>query len=379
MNLQRISKRCGNKMVLVSMIGDFDSSILPIFFEFKDKLTHHVLIHDKNKCDTSKVQKLLDAQEQFKEHYEYTYEIISIALDEDNYTSIIEAFTKVSYVADYDMNNIYFNGTDGLANVTVIFASKLIELGGKFISYDKIENEYNLLTNDGMAKHKILHNMDIKNHLKLKGYEIQAFTNKFELQRRKEQILELTRDLARFKKFTSLVGKKAYDDIHGFQDYKKILESIPNEEINQQFIQGTVFEEYIYWLLKDNFQIDEIMCGVKIKFSEFVINEFDILLIHSNHLNQIECKFVNKLDGEHFVYKAHASLDYLDDEGKGMILSVGGHNETIKNGKTSVQFTKGDLARAKYDDISVFQAKVFNPNEFLEEVKNFLELDTIAK
>jgi len=38
-------------MVLVSILGDFHSSILPIFFEFKHKLTHHIILHDDSKYD----------------------------------------------------------------------------------------------------------------------------------------------------------------------------------------------------------------------------------------------------------------------------------------------------------------------------------------
>ena len=38
-------------MTLVSVIGDFFSSVAPVFYEFKDKIDTHIIISDDSKRD----------------------------------------------------------------------------------------------------------------------------------------------------------------------------------------------------------------------------------------------------------------------------------------------------------------------------------------
>jgi hypothetical protein len=93
-------------------------------------------------------------------------------------------------------------------------------------------------------------------------------------------------------------------------------------------------------------------------------------MIKDNHLHTIECKLVNKLDGQHFVYKTELIMDYLDDDGKAMILSVGADNvKIISKKKKLTQFTQGDRARANYGDINIHQCKVFDEKAFLDDVR----------
>jgi hypothetical protein len=114
------------------------------------------------------------------------------------------------------------------------------------------------------------------------------------------------------------------------------------------------------------------MTGVLIEVEEGVQNELDILMIKDNHLHTIECKLVNGLDGEHFVYKTDLVMEYLDDDGKAMILSIGGKNtRTLKSGKKRTQFTKGDQARANYGRINIFQQEVFDEEAFLASVREW--------
>ncbi len=180
----------------------------------------------------------------------------------------------------------------------------------------------------------------------------------------------MTENLTRFKEFTNLLQNNSLDNIAGYTDYKSLLQSINTKD--QKFIQGIVFEEYIYHLIVDNFDFDDVWTGVKVKFDEDVENEFDILMIKDNHLHTIECKLVNKLDGKHFVYKTELIMDYLDDDGKAMILSVGADNvRIISKKKKTTQFTKGDKARANYGDINIHQSKVFDEKDFLNDVEEW--------
>ena len=364
-------------MTLVSILGDFHSSILPIFFEFKDKITKHIIVYDDSKYDQLQFDKILKGQYYFLENYEdhetnakIEFQIISMKINEDKYEDILECYDAI---IKHSLNpqDIYLNTTDGLSSVAIVLGDKLLDYGANIISYDRYANTYNLHTKNSMKKFNIKNNIDIKNHLKLIGYEILSYTNKFELQNRKEIILELTKDLTNYKKFVDLLQKNSIHNIDGFDNYKNLLTKIDKQN-DRPFIQGTVFEEYIYHLLKDNIEFDEIMTSVSIEFNPNFINELDILMIKDNHLHTIECKFVNNLDGEHYVYKTNSIIDYLDNDGKAMILSIGGDNTKItKAGNKKFQFSLGTKARARNGNIKIYQSKVFYEKEFLDDVRDW--------
>ena len=133
-----------------------------------------------------------------------------------------------------------------------------------------------------------------------------------------------------------------------------------------------MFEEYIYHLIVDNFDFDDVMTGALVEIDEGIRNEFDILMIKNNHLHTIECKLVNGLDGEHFVYKTDLVSEYLDNDGKAMILSIGGKNERYtKSGNKRIQFTYGDRARANYGGIAIHQSEIFDEEAFLDDMSEW--------
>jgi hypothetical protein len=360
-------------MTLVSILGDFHSSILPISFEFKERITKHIIVYDDARHDVKKSWRILRGQKVFMEslssNSKNKYEIVTMQIDEDNYESISECFERILTMVS-SPEKIYLNTTDGLSSIAIVLSSKFLDAGAKIISYDRYANTYNLHTANGMEKHTVKHNMDIASHLLLKGYRLLEVTDKHLLQQRKDVIMELTKDLTRFKEFTNLLQNKKLDDIAGYANYKKLLQSINTKD--QKFIQGVVFEEYIYHLITDNFDFDDVWTGVKVKFEEMVENEFDILMIKDNHLHTIECKLVNKLDGKHFVYKTELIMEYLDDDGKAMILSVGADNvKVISKKKKQTQFTLGDRARANFGDINIHQCRVFDEKAFLDDIREW--------
>ena len=360
-------------MILVSILGDFHSSILPITYEFKEKITKHIIVYDDAKQEIKESWRMIRGQKAFHDslpkNSSFDYELVTMKIDEDSYESIQECFHRIKKLIE-DPKELYLNTTDGLSSISVVLSSNTLSFGGKVIAYDRYANTYNLHTQNSMKKYLINNNMDIQSHLMLKGYTLLEVTDKDVLHHRKDVVLELTKDLTRFKEFTNLLQKKSLDDIISFDDYKTLLESINKKE--QKFIQGVVFEEYIYHLIVDKFDFDDVWTGVKVKFDEGVENEFDILMIKDNHLHTIECKFVNNLNGTHFVYKTELIKDYLDDDGKAMILSIGGDNiRVISKKKKTTQFTRGDRARADYGDIKVHQSRVFDEKAFLDDVREW--------
>jgi len=355
-------------MILVSILGDFHSSIVPISYEFKDKITKHILVHDDAKGDVKEATRIRKGQEAFLEqHSDISYELINLPVDEDSFTSLLGCVERIKQEAN-EYSDIYLNATDGLSSIVLVLSSHLMAIGAKVLAYDRYANTYNLHTTQGMQKIAIQNSMDIKTHLMMKGYKIVEYIPKAELERRKEHIMALSSNLSRYKKFADAVAKSGYDNVKGFDDFKSHFEAIGIKK--QKFIQGTVFEEYIYHLIKDNFEFDDVCTGVKVSFDEDVSNEFDILMIKDNHLHTIECKLVSSLDGGHFVYKTELVKDYLDDDGKAMILSIGADNiKFSKSGKKKTQFTIGDHARARYGEIAIHQSKEFNKEAFFKDVR----------
>ncbi|RLA71811.1 MAG: hypothetical protein DRG78_24705, partial [Epsilonproteobacteria bacterium] len=185
---------------------------------------------------------------------------------------------------------------------------------------------------------------------------------------------ELTKDLANYKSFVNLLQNTKAADIDGYDKFKTLLSNIDKLD-DRIFMQGTVFEEYIYHLLRNNLELDDIMTGVKIEFNTNFTNELDILMMKDNHLHTIECKFVNSLNGEHYVYKTNSIMDYLDNDGKAMILSIGADNVSISKSKNKkVQFTNATKSRAENGNIKIHQSKIFNEDDFLSNVKEWFNI-----
>ncbi|MFW2525408.1 Card1-like endonuclease domain-containing protein [Aliarcobacter butzleri] len=134
-------------------------------------------------------------------------------------------------------------------------------------------------------------------------------------------------------------------------------------ENKEQFVKGSIFEEYIYWLIKDNFDVDDIMTGVIVQFDKDVNNEIDILIMKDNHLHTIECKFTDNFKTSEYLYKTDSIINYIDDDSKGMILSVGNKN-----------IGHQDLARAKNDNINFYAVKEFDKIDFLSKVKSWFNV-----
>jgi hypothetical protein len=371
-NLSRIVRSRGKEgtVLLVSILGDFHSSVVPVSFEFKEKITTHIIVYDDAHGDTAEAKRIIKGQEAFLDAYPMVrYTLKPIRIDEDSYSSLLGCVEKIKQEAD-DYREIYLNATDGLSSVALVLATQLMAVGAKVIAYDRYANTYNLHTTDGMHKHSIRHSMDIRTHLLMKGYTILYEPDRAVLQYRKESIFALMEDMPRYKQFADAVGKVGYSGVQGFADYRKHLESIG--DTSQQFIQGSVFEEYIYHLLLDYCDFDDVRTGMKVMFDEGVENEFDILMIKENHLHTIECKFVNNLNGEHYVYKTERVKEYLDDDGRAMILSIGADNVTYsRNGRKKVQFSKGSKARARFGEVQVHQRKVFDKKVFLDDVREW--------
>jgi hypothetical protein len=346
-------------MILVSILGDFHSSILPVFYDFKEQITKHILIYDDSKYDIRQLSKILKGQEFFLSNYEthdgrnLNFEIIPIKVKEDSFESIQQCYNEIIQHSK-EPKNIFLNSTDGLTSITLVLTNYFLGLGSNIIVYDRYANTYNLHSKNSMTKHKVEKIIDIKNHLRLKGCDLVGFTNRFTLEKRKPYIKEITQNLPQFKNFANTYTRT--DSSKSF--YKGLIQQMG--ENKEQFVKGGIFEEYIYWLIKDNFEVDDIMTGVSVQFDKDVNNEIDILIMKDNHLHTIECKFTDNFKTSEYLYKTDSIIDYIDDDGKGMILTVGNKN-----------IGHQDLARAKNDNINFYAVKKFDEQHFLDECRKW--------
>jgi len=83
-----------------------------------------------------------------------------------------------------------------------------------------------------------------------------------------------------------------------------------------------------------------------------------------NHLNIIECKFRNNLDGEEVVYKYDSIIDLLDADGKVMIVLAGGE-------ENKGQFRTATKYRANTNNIEIYHQKVLDPQRFRYQVQKY--------
>jgi len=360
-------------MILVSILGDFHSSVIPISYAFKDRIAKHIIVYDDARSDVEEARRIIRGQKAFLSTGAAGYEVVQMRIDEDSFVSLMRCVEQIKQHAD-SYGDIYLNTTDGLTSVSLVLSSHLLAAGAKAIAYDRYANTYNLHTQMSMHKHTIEASLDIRNHLLLKGYRLLDAADEEMLESRKAYILALAEDLERYKAFAFRLQKERYDEIRGYDDYKAHIDAIGNT--SQSFIQGTVFEEYIYHLVSDNFDFDDVMCNVKVAYNDVVENEFDILMIKENHLHTIECKLVSGLNGESIVYKTETVIDHLDDDGKAMIVSIGAENvRYTKSGKKRMQFTRGDYARAHYADIAIHQDRSFDKEAFLNDVASWFGVE----
>ena len=52
-------------ITLISIIGDFHSSILPISYEFRERIRTHIIVYDDARCDKKSAKRIIRGQKAF--------------------------------------------------------------------------------------------------------------------------------------------------------------------------------------------------------------------------------------------------------------------------------------------------------------------------
>jgi len=358
-------------MVLVSIIGDYSSSVLPIFYEFKNNINKHIVIYDKSKKDTNFALDLIAGTKNIIKKYNLNIKTIIQVIDEDS----LDRLNKLAdFILETSKNKkLYINITDGLANIATILSFRLMSYGANFISYDRFDNTANVLNKKGMLKLK-LKSTPIIDHFLLKNIEIVDYKKpKFAKKFKNELELLFTKYSGEFKGFTKKFKLGSYSKKE-FPNVLKILKKMGYDEeklltVEPSVFDGNFFEYYIASKIYD-LDVDDILINAqlikKLPQNKKIKNEFDILIMKDNHLHMIECKYkkaIKKKEFELLIYKYSTLKHFLDDDGKNILLYY----------KAVLQSEQSNLFhRAKYNDILLIDN--ITKNDFVLKIKEFLNL-----
>ena len=363
-------------MILVSILGNFNSSIFPIFYEFKDSITRHIIVHDDAYNELSRSKIVIKSLNYFKHKNKLNIETEDFRIDEDSLSSIINL---VDYIKSNSNNieDVYINITDGLSNIGVMIGSNLLEYGVKLLSYDMYENSYNLISINSIQTINLKSKMSIKEHFLLKGLNVVNFEDKKFAHKYESYIRKLFENY--YNEFLIMKKDITKNDSSNTHKYPNALQLINLMQLDlktqQKNITGGLFEFYIYLLIKD-LGFDDIEIGIVLenKFSNkiSVNNEFDLLLMKDNHLHMIECKFRKNLDMQALVYKYSTLINLIDDDGKVILLTdkaTYSHN-LYDNNKQGLEYHR----RALLNNILIRGSVINNRNNFINDVKSFFNL-----
>lgn len=355
-------------MILVSLIGDFDSNVLPIFFHYAEEIRIHILLHDKRRSDTAHARNIEAGMKRFCAHYRFEPLLLRMEYDEDDKTDIEDVFSRIEKFLR-PSEALLFNGSDGLMSTTALIQPLLFACDGQLIAYDRHDNTCNILSKEEMRK-ELISPMTVNEHLMLKNIDFEFTAPEGDLAVRKESVLTIMRDMQRYNRFKLAHAQKRPTEHYG--DIIGELRNINRHE-DSFYIQGGLFEEYCYHLVSD-LGFDDVKLGTLVTYNpqspKAFKNELDLLCIKENHLHIIECKFRTFVNGEGIVYKYDAVMDLLDSDGKVMIVAVGGRNEQPE--KNRVQFRDATKYRAQQNNIAVYQEEVMDAERFRREVQRFL-------
>jgi hypothetical protein len=374
-------------MILITLLGDDLSILTPVIYEFKDQITHHIIVHDDAPDDARRAVQLHNGLKRFSDTKAFKFESSLIALDEDNKNDIVRLYHTIR--AKYD-GKIVLHSTEGFASFALILSNLVLADSGTVITYDVRDNELNTIEGNTINKSKLIAKLSVKDYLAMLNYEVLESQRHLYLLKRKERVMKLFEN---HNHFLMLRNALAQEDIHfnydAHMDMLDILHALGIVDESQRLIpsekmtlEGTLFEEYVFWLC-EKMGFDDIALGVKIDFDQGneakqqnrIMNEFDILMTYNNRIHTVECKMVRLLDGLEYVYKYDGLIDILGSGSKAILLNVSKQEmEAYQSTKISKNFRPSAIRRARMSDIEIYHDTHVNPIVFSNLLRNFFNL-----
>lgn len=365
-------------MTLVSIFGDFHSSILPVYYQFKKEIKRHIIIYDDFKCDVKEAKNIIKGIKNFNKQYNINIKTFTYCIDEDNFESIEKTISFIKKNIK-KKSNLYINTTDGLSNINTLISLKLLPLGANLISYDRYDNEINIVTQDDMKTYKLDKIIPIVDHFLLRNIDVKSIGDKQFVKKYQNQIITIfEKYYQEFKKFANYIQNELNPTLNNskFKNINKLMKQFNIKDIksSQGLITGGFFEYYIYLKIK-NLPFDDIQIGVTIhKYIDqqnYIPNEFDILIMKENHLHMIECKFTKNIKLDTIVYKYMGLKSLLDDDGKICIVTNHKEPKNIDNNSPVVNLP---YKRALANKILLKGNPIYDIDSFVQNIKEYFEL-----
>lgn len=231
-------------------------------------------------------------------------ELTPIIVDEYDARTLEEELKKRHFEA-YD--HIYVNVSEGTivtANVTVeFFKDYIAEI---YFIPDTISYMVQIFPKRKRGKIEIRHKIDMQEYvtshgLEMRGGRLSGISRNYI---QKMLLLYLANNNSRWWTISRLRpyrGKKYRYRMDKFPELDLFLKSIDfpladrsRQYINREeigFLTGDWFEEYVYYLIKDEFKLsgDNIKTGITVS-KDGMMNEFDVMFFYNGMLYTIECK-----------------------------------------------------------------------------------------
>lgn len=313
-------------MILISIIGSFDTTLLNLVNEFGFELKRIVLVFDDTLASSKNLLRMQSSLEQFKKNHRYSYFIdTATIIDED---STVKLDTIIDIASKHE--RVLIDITDALGSTSAYLGARAVNEQVSLVAFNPYENEYNIISAHGFKNHRLKRPLSIRDYVESLGYSIKEKQNK--PIRDKEAIFSLFKPFASFQNIRStlLTTKKIRFDAQKSMHKTLHALGIIDETgylIDRNYLQGGLFEEYIYWIATE-MGFDDVMISTEIIFDgvqsegTLIHNEFDLLAFKNNRLYLFECKFTKQFELDDLIYKYMALKEHIKNDSKGIIITV---------------------------------------------------------
>lgn len=367
------------KNVLISLVSDQTLPNVELILEFESFIEHHIFVYTKEKKE--QFQWILQATK--VKSYE------ELVIDAFN----IEEIEKELRSYPFQDNEYFLNITGGTKIMILAFQEFFKSLGAKIYYLTGKNGEYlKIFPVLGERRLTLHRQITLEEYLLAYGFKFKK-GNPLHNAETADRILNyfLNNDVTRFDDVIDQLREKRKkgttfqenDDIHKFISTigYKCNSPLKLDSKDVKYLTGEWFEEYVYFKLKEELNLEENQIGTGYKLEKKgTPNEIDVLFVYKNKLFIIECKtsVIDKRflpDGTINKFKLLPEIIYKSDALRGKfglfadtsILTL----EEIKNEDGSpIQGYETHFKRAELSRIKIISKRDFNSRKPLKELLN---------
>jgi len=372
-------------MELLTIVHGRKIEYIPIIYEFIEETTRHILFYDHAKEECAIALELKTSIQRLNFKYGRSVEIKMIEIDEDSKRDM----QQIAKVFAGESRDIYLNGAGADTALFTVLSSIILLNQGRVIAYDKEDNSYNLITQNGFTNQTIKNSMNLDDFLLLMGEKLLDESSKDEILEKKEALNILFGDMKRMFNVRHFLQKRKTKELQ--KRYPNVIEALKSLDIvdesclirgQEGFVKfGYLFEQFVYLQL-EGFDFDDIKVGAKIQFDKTqvkrrdieVTNEFDILTIYQNHIGFIECKLGDSHDPLGTIYKSDSIMDYFGENTSSLILNIE-RNKSPHLKRSRKNFGDAIIYRAKTKKVSIYNAFDFSKPIFRAKISQAFNIE----